>query len=51
MGKSFFAVIATIAMAGVLSGCATLPKQEFNRAANQNIKSITLLEPAGTDVT
>ena len=49
MGKSFFAVIATIAMAGVLSGCATLPKQEFNRAANQNIKSITLLEPAGTD--
>jgi hypothetical protein len=46
MNRLFALVCAFVVV--VLSGCAAIEKQAFNRQANQNIASITILEPSPT---
>ncbi len=38
---------AMVVLGLVLGACASLPKQAFNKAANQDVKTIVVLEPAG----
>jgi hypothetical protein len=38
-------IVAACFLLALFSGCASVEKQAFNRAANKSIKSITILEP------
>jgi hypothetical protein len=46
--KGIFSIVVAVLLSIIVTGCAGIDKQAFNKAANQELKTIGLLEPAAS---